>query len=345
MKSRWLVCTWVLCIILVSGSHLGYAQICIPKLATSLSSETTAWQAMTFWQEELARASRNRFVVQMFPESQLGLEQDVLYGVRFGHIEMALLSTDSLIALSPSLAVISLPYIFRNAEHRWSVLDGPIGRRLLSGLHHYRVTGLGFFEADPQGIFSFQEPLTTPDAFHDTAIGFTVTRCASENDEQRHNTGLAQDIDELAVLNAQIVPVCSDQQEETIASGDITAWKASLREWNHLTSSGTTITALTMIEYAEHPYVLVINSAWFESLEPEEQVMLSNASRLATLYQRQLLETFTHEQTTRIQNAGIQVAVIHANSSYPNSQSTNAHLIAELGADFEATLQAIENVR
>jgi hypothetical protein len=202
---------------------------------------------------------------------------------------------------------------------------------------------LGFFEAEPQGIFSFQEPLTTPDTFHDAFIGFATTRCTSEDHDQ--NTGLTQDMNELIVLRAQPVPVCSEQQEEKLRSGDIAAWKAPLREWTHLTSSVASITALTRIEPAEHPYVLVVNNAWFESLEPEEQTMLSNTTRLAILYQRQLLETFEQEQTAHIQNAGIQVAIIHANSLYPSVQAMYARLITELGGDFEATLQAIENVK
>jgi TRAP-type C4-dicarboxylate transport system substrate-binding protein len=345
MKSRWLLCTWVVCVILVFGTCAGYAQVRTPKLATSLSPETTAWQAMTFWQEELARASRNRFMVHMFPEFQLGPEQNVLYGIRFGHIEMALLSVDSLFALSPSLKAISLPYIFRNAGHRWRVLDGPIGRHLLSGLYHYRAMGLGFFEGDPEGIFSFQEPLITPDTFHDAFIGFAATRCVAEEHGQDHNPGLTEDMNELVALRAHPVPVCFEQQEEKMRSGDIAAWKAPLREWTHLTSSVASITALTRIEPAEHLYVLVVNNAWFEGLKPEEQATLSNATRLASLYQRQLLETFEQEQTTRIQNSGIQVAVIQANSLYPAVQSMYARLIAEQGADFEATLQAIERVR
>ena len=108
MKRTWLV---VVCIAGISMMAIrpGYAQTRQPKLATTISTGSSAWQALEFWQKELARTNWDRVVVQMFPDSQLGAEQTITPGVRFGHVEIALLSLDSLLTLSPELRTVEIP--------------------------------------------------------------------------------------------------------------------------------------------------------------------------------------------------------------------------------------------
>lgn len=345
MKITWLRHLCLLLVIVVFGIVPGYTQTLSPKLATSLTTDTVTWQTLQFWQEELARMSQDQFTVQMFPESQLGSENDVLHGVRFGHIEIALLSVDTLLSLSPSFAAIAMPYIFRDDTHRSNVLDGPPGKRLLAGLSQYLVIGLGFLDAEPQGVFSFQTPLTTPTTFQDVTIGSAVGHCEAHTEDPQEKFILAKAVDSLMVLGAHHIPLCLEHQKEALASGEITAWKGPLDDWNRLAAIGSKSSAFTFIPHLEHPYALVVSKRWFESLSPEEQAMLHKASRLATLYQRQLLNAFVQDQTTLLQNAGIQVEAVNANSFYEVVQPAYARITAVLGEEFEATLQEIERVK
>ncbi len=344
MKNRWLVALCLACISLMSGMLPGYAQSRNPKLATSVARDTNVWQALMFWQEELARASREQFVVQMFPESQLGDEASVLSGVRFGHIEMALLSVDRLLTLSPMLSALATPALFRDAQHRSHVLNGPIGKELLANLSRYRMLGLEFFDADPQGIFSFQDALTTPAAFQNVAVGVPAENC-DENREEQPEMLLAQKLEGLTVLDAQSVLICPEQQAQAITSGDIAAWKSPVSNWSHLSSRLPKDASGVVFRYFDHPFVLLVNSLWFESLDPEEQALLIHTIRMAAQYQRQIADERMQVQLAGMQEAGIPIEVVEADLFNHAALPVFKALSAELGADFDALLHAIGQVK
>jgi tripartite ATP-independent transporter DctP family solute receptor len=58
--------------------------------------------------------------------------------------------------------VFGLPYIFKNQEHAFSVMDGPIGEEILSKGDSYWLTGLCFYDAGARSFYS-SIPIRTPD--------------------------------------------------------------------------------------------------------------------------------------------------------------------------------------
>ncbi len=344
MRRRWFISLCVVCLFLTSGLMPGYAQDRVPKLAASVSQNTSVWQALVFWQEELTTAGREQFVVQVFPDSQLGSEDTVLAGVRFGQIEMALLSVDALLTLSPELGVIAAPGFFRDELHRSNVLHGPVGKRLLASFSRYRMLGIGFFDAEPQGIFSFQEPLLTSQAMQDVPIGVMAENCDGDSAEQQ-DMSFAEQLEGLVLLGAQRVPLCAEQQAQSIASGDVAAWKGPLSDWSNLASIVADMPSVAVFQHFDHPYVLVAGTVWFNALDPDEQALLMNTTRLATLYQQQVADERLQQDITQMQAAGMQVELYHANFLSEAAQSRYERLVAESGENIDELLQAIERVK
>ncbi|MGE0153540.1 MAG: TRAP transporter substrate-binding protein [Reyranellaceae bacterium] len=84
--------------------------------------------------DEMARVAKEksgeRLQIQVFPNSQLGQEKEMVEGLLLGTIDIANPTTAVLANFVPALKVLDLPFLFDDRTHMYRVLDGPIGEEL-----------------------------------------------------------------------------------------------------------------------------------------------------------------------------------------------------------------------
>jgi tripartite ATP-independent transporter DctP family solute receptor len=51
------------------------------------------------------------------------------------------------------MTVLNLPYIFRDIDHVWKTLDGPIGQELLDSIKGQSLKGMGYYPESPRHFF------------------------------------------------------------------------------------------------------------------------------------------------------------------------------------------------
>ena len=81
--------------------------------------------------ELVAQKTGNKVKIDVYPSTQLGNERDMVEGLQLGTIDLVVTSTGPLGGFVPKMFVVDLPFLFRDREHAYKVLDGPIGRELL----------------------------------------------------------------------------------------------------------------------------------------------------------------------------------------------------------------------
>ena len=101
-----------------------------------------------------------RVVIRVFPNAELGGEKSVFEQMQFGGIDFARVSVGTLAAEVPEAEMLQLPYLFRDAEHMWRVLDGKIGDELLLSVRRADVVGLSWFDAGARNIYT-REPVAS----------------------------------------------------------------------------------------------------------------------------------------------------------------------------------------
>jgi TRAP-type transport system periplasmic protein len=91
--------------------------------------------------------TKDRIQIKIYPSLQLGKgEREMLEGVQQGAIDLLVTSTGPLGGFSPSINILDFPFLFRDFNHVDLVMDGPIGRKLLSDFEKVNVQGLAFWE-------------------------------------------------------------------------------------------------------------------------------------------------------------------------------------------------------
>lgn len=112
----------------------------------------------------LEKNSGGAVKLQVFCCAQLGSERELAEGVRLGTINMTSVAAEgALPAWVPELQAFGLPFIIRDRDHIYKVLDGPVGKELESKLNAQGFVVLGWWELGFRNMTSKDKPIRTPD--------------------------------------------------------------------------------------------------------------------------------------------------------------------------------------
>jgi TRAP-type transport system periplasmic protein len=110
--------------------------------------------------EVLMKKFPDRVTFQLYPASQLGNEREILEGMRIGTIEM---TTSGVAGLAdPIYDIFDMPFLFRDRNHVYSVLDGAVGKELLEKNKDQKLVALGYFENGWRHITNNKRPINSP---------------------------------------------------------------------------------------------------------------------------------------------------------------------------------------
>ena len=118
--------------------------------------------------------SNGKMKIQIYPSEQLGTERQCLELLQIGSLDMTKVSTGSLENFSPNIKVFGLPFLFRDRQHSYSVLDGPIGRDLLSGTEKYWLKGLAYYDAGARSFYTKEKKKNFTNFFNNRYTRFKI---------------------------------------------------------------------------------------------------------------------------------------------------------------------------
>jgi tripartite ATP-independent transporter DctP family solute receptor len=98
--------------------------------------------------------TEGRIVIKVYDSQSLGSEKEVLDQIQFGAIDFARVSMGVVAEVSPQLNVLQLPYIYRDSEHMWKVLNSEIGEFLLKSIEDKRLIGLAWYDAGARNFYN-----------------------------------------------------------------------------------------------------------------------------------------------------------------------------------------------
>jgi len=93
--------------------------------------------------ELLAEKSNGKMKLKMYHAGTLGSQSDAIEQVRLGGLEIANFSLGPIGPIVPEANVVSLPFIFKDTDHVWRVLEGKAGEMINAGLAKKGLISLG----------------------------------------------------------------------------------------------------------------------------------------------------------------------------------------------------------
>jgi len=124
------------------------------KLGHGLDISHPVHKAMVFMGERVKEKSGGRMQVQIFPSEQLGNEKECIEALQLGYLAMTKTSSAPMESFVPQMQVFGIPYLFRDSEHLWKVLNGPIGKKILLAGESKRLRGLCYYDAGARSFYA-----------------------------------------------------------------------------------------------------------------------------------------------------------------------------------------------
>ena len=103
--------------------------------------------------------SEGRVTVDIYPLSQLGHERMMIEGLLLGTLDIVVTANGSATSFVPQLGILDLPFLFRDREHLYAVLDGEVGAGLREDASARGFRILGFLDAGVRHIMTRERPI------------------------------------------------------------------------------------------------------------------------------------------------------------------------------------------
>ena len=125
---RWFL-GWILLIMVLACDTANGTRVI--KLAHGLDVNHSVHKAMLKMGEDLEKLSGGKMTIKIYPNQQLGSERESLELLQIGSLDMTKVSVGVLENFAPDMKVFGIPFLFRDKQHSFTVLDVPIGKQLL----------------------------------------------------------------------------------------------------------------------------------------------------------------------------------------------------------------------
>ena len=149
--------SYILILCLSSVAQAATRQEVVLKLGHGLDIMHPVHKAMVFMAEKVKEKSAGRMRVEVFPSEQLGNEKECIEALQLGYLAMTKTSSAPMEGFVSQMQVFGIPYLFRDAEHLWKVLGGPIGKKLRLAGESKRLRGLCYYDAGARSFYAKKE--------------------------------------------------------------------------------------------------------------------------------------------------------------------------------------------
>ncbi len=131
-------------------------------LAHNLAEDHAVHIAMTEWADAVNNASNGSITINIIPNGQLGSEADCVSQIQAGQLEMTKVSAGTLANFVSAWNCVSVPYVFRNKDHLYNVMNGEIGKDLYNLTNKDGFIGLAWLESGTRCFYTANTPVRAP---------------------------------------------------------------------------------------------------------------------------------------------------------------------------------------
>ncbi len=153
----------VLAVVLVVTVPVSASAQIVLRFAHTIATEDAMHLATVEFAKKVAQRTGNAVQIEVFSGGQLGNDTKILEAVKLGAIDLVMTGNPFFSSFAPEMNVLDLPYLFRDYEHAYKVVDGPIGAELLRAVERNGMKGIGSLEIGFRNVTNSKRPVRVPD--------------------------------------------------------------------------------------------------------------------------------------------------------------------------------------
>jgi tripartite ATP-independent transporter DctP family solute receptor len=291
-----------------------YAAVAIAMIAGfSVSAQAKEWKgwnihvagypntiAMDKFAELLKEKSGGKMTLKMYHSGTLGSQPDAIEQVRMGGLEIGNFNLGPLGPIVPEANVVSLPFIFKDTDHMWRVLDGKAGDIINEGMTKFGLVPLAWYDAGARSFYNSIKPINQP-------ADVTGMKVRVMNNDLY--SGM------ISALGGNPSPMAFAEVYQSLKTGVV---DGAENNWPSYESTGHYEVAI-YYSNSQHliiPETLCINAAVYKKLSAEDQKILKEAAQESAMLQRKLWKEREKASEKKVLAGGVKLNQIPDKSAF-----------------------------
>ena len=247
------------------------------KLGHGLDTAHPNHKAIEHMKQRLEALSGGAVTIDIYPSGVVGGEVQSIEQLQNGSLAMTSQSAAALENFIPAMATFSLPYVFRDSDHFWQVLNGDVGKQLMAKGEKKLLRGLCYFDSGSRNFYTKDKPIRTPDDL----VGMKI---------RVMNSSTA--IDMIKTLGGSPAPIAFGELYSALATGTVDGAENNPPSFysnkhfevcKHFSRDGHT----------RVPDMLLMSSKVWDQLSVDEQGWVQQAAQECSDFQRKLWQADT----------------------------------------------------
>ena len=235
----------------------------------------------------VSEKSGGEIEVKVFPNSQLGGQKDLIEGLVFGSVDIALVGTAVLGQFQPQISLFDLPFLFDDRAHAYRSLDS-VGMEIGKGLEPRGIKLLGYMENGIRHMTNNVRPIKTPEDMKGLKIRVMTNKIYVEM---------------MKALSASPTPMAfselySAMQQDTVDGQENPSAHIYTKRFFEVQKYAS----MTAHAYAPEP--MVVSMITWKKLSAKHRKVIEAAAKEAIDWQRKISEQQDNEYWDKIKATG-----------------------------------------
>jgi tripartite ATP-independent transporter DctP family solute receptor len=287
------------------------------KMNITVPQNSHYGNAVDAFAKEVEARTGGRYKIQNFYAGALGAERESIEAVQLGTLDMVMTSTGPLPNFVPEVAILDIPFLFRDYAHARGVLDGPIGQELLGKFEAKGLKALAWGENGFRHMTNSKHAVQGPADLK----GLKLRTMENPIHIQAYK-GFG-----IIPTPMAITEVFTALQQGTVDGQENPLSVIQSQKFDQVQKY------LTLTGHVYSPAVILMSKAGFEKLPPADKQAFLDAAKEAVKANRARIDLDEKNGVEYLRSKGMQVL---DNVDRTKFQETLAPVFAELGKRFKA---------
>ena len=296
------------------------------RLGHGIAEEHPLGQGAIQFAKILEKKSGGKLSMKVYAATQLGSEAQMIAAVRGGVQDLVITSTAPVATMIKEYLLFDLPFLLQSEKEADSLLDGPVGTKLLELASPKNMIGLCYWEN------GFRQVTNSKHEVKDMAGLSGLKLRVMQNPVY---------IDAFKTLGANAIPMPFTELYTAMESRAIDAEENPIAII-HSNKFYEVQKYVTLTNHAYAPYVVLLSKATWDKLAAPEREALRSSCTEARDYQRALSRRMTAELTDKLKKEGMTVtplAPAEVQKMRDKLKPVTERYTAEIGPDLVAQAQ------
>lgn len=237
--------------------------------------------------------TNGRIEIQVYAGGQLGDEKTTIEQAQVGAIDIGRANSGPMTQVEKKFGIFSFPFLFKDRDHLWRVLDGEVGNQLLKSLEAHNMVGLAFYDTGARNFYTTKPMRTLADL-----KGMKIRVMQNDILVKAFN-----------LLGASATPLSAAEVYSALQTGVIDGGENNFSTY---VSDGHYEVAkyYTLSGHLRIPQVLFMSKASWDKLSPEDQQIIKQAAKDSEKVQIQEYDKLEKMSEDKVKAKGNQIIAL-----------------------------------